>query len=82
VPLTIQRTVRPTIVKNLCVLSLLFLSSLAAAQRATSGLVTVTREVKHQSIISAELPKARLTFGKQFHFVGTQRVNLYGNCRC
>jgi hypothetical protein len=79
VPLTIQRAHRPTIVQNLSLLSLLLLSSVAAGQRAASAPGMGTREVKHQSIISTELPKARLTFGKQFHCVGTQRVNLYGN---
>lgn len=37
------------------------------------------REVRGQVIISPELPKANLTFGKDFRYVGGQRVNLYGN---
>ena len=37
------------------------------------------REVSGQTIISKELPPAELTFGKEFRYVGGQRVNLYGN---
>lgn len=37
------------------------------------------REVQGQTIISKELPRADLTFGKDFHYVGGQKVNLYGN---
>ena len=37
------------------------------------------REVRGQTIISNEFPKADLTVGKDFHYVGGQRVNLYGN---
>jgi len=36
------------------------------------------RAVQGQTIISNELPRADLTFGKDFHYVGGQRVNLYG----
>jgi len=36
------------------------------------------REVRGQTIISNELPKAELTFGKDFRYVGGQNVNLYG----
>jgi hypothetical protein len=37
------------------------------------------RSVKGRTIVSQELPKAVLTIAKGFRFVGTQRVNLYGN---
>ena len=54
------------------------LASLAAAQnRAISE--APLREVRGQTIISKELPAAELTFGDDFHHVGGQRVNLYGN---
>ena len=38
-----------------------------------------SREVRGQTIISKELPDAELTFANDFHYVGGQRVNLYGN---
>jgi hypothetical protein len=37
------------------------------------------REVHGQTIISNEMPAAELTFGKDFQYLGAQRVNLYGN---
>ncbi len=37
------------------------------------------REVNGQTIVSRALPKAELTFGKEFNYVASQRVNLYGN---
>jgi hypothetical protein len=37
------------------------------------------REVQGQTIISNEVPRANLTFGKDFRYVGGQKVNLYGN---
>lgn len=36
------------------------------------------REVRGQTILSNELPKADLTFSKDFRYVGGQQVNLYG----
>jgi hypothetical protein len=36
------------------------------------------REVRGQTIISNQVPKADLTFSKDFHYVGGQQVNLYG----
>ncbi len=36
------------------------------------------REVHGQTIVSNELPKAELTFAKDFRYVGGQQVNLYG----
>lgn len=38
------------------------------------------REVRGQTIISNELPKADLTFAKEFRYVGGQQINLYGRC--
>ena len=49
-------------------------ASAAAAQEAPA-----LRSVQGQTLISNELPRAELTFGKDFHYVGGQRVNLYGN---
>jgi hypothetical protein len=43
------------------------------------GSVGTPREVRGQTVISTELPAAELTFGKDFRYVGGQRVNLYGN---
>jgi hypothetical protein len=46
---------------------------LASAQQPTQNL----RAVKDNKIISQELPKADLIFGKTFRYVGGQQVNLY-----
>jgi hypothetical protein len=37
------------------------------------------REVRGQTIVSKDLPVAELTFGRDFRYIGGQRVNLYGN---
>jgi hypothetical protein len=37
------------------------------------------RPVQGQTLISNELPRADFTFGNDFHYVGGQKVNLYGN---
>lgn len=50
------------------------ISSLGFAQEATP-----LREVKGNTIFSGTLPSADLTVGKEFHYEGGQRVNLYGN---
>lgn len=47
---------------------------LANAQQPTPTL----RTVRDNTILSPELPKADLKFGKDFHYVGGQQVNLYG----
>jgi hypothetical protein len=49
-------------------------ASAAAAQEAPS-----LRSVQGQTLVSNELPRADLTFGKEFHYIGGQKVNLYGN---
>ena len=36
------------------------------------------RTVQNNTIISPEFPKADLTFGPDFHYIGGQQVNLYG----
>jgi hypothetical protein len=53
-------------------------SAFACSQSAPAADVPL-REVHGQTIISKDLPAAELTFGKDFHYVGGQRVNLYGN---
>ena len=53
-------------------------SSLLPAQNPSAS-QTPQREVRGQTIISHEVPAAKLTFGKDFFYVGGQRVNLYGN---
>lgn len=54
------------------------LAALAHAQGPASPIEGPLREVRGQTIISNELPKADLTFGKDFRYVGGQRVDLYG----
>lgn len=54
------------------------LASLMAAQEAASPAPSL-RSVQGQMLVSNELPRADLTFGKEFHYVGGQKVNLYGN---
>jgi hypothetical protein len=51
----------------------------ALAVLAQTDAPILLREVHGQTIISNELPKADLTVGKDFQYVGGQRVNLYGN---
>jgi hypothetical protein len=40
---------------------------------------TVQRKLQNQTLVSGELPAADLTFSSDFHYVGAQVVNLYGN---
>src|SRR5581483_568439 len=47
-----------------------------AAAQGTPG--AALRPVQGQTIISSELPAAQFTFGKEFRYVGSQRLNLYG----
>ena len=51
-----------------------FCAGPAVAQTSSPAL----REVRGQTIISNELPKADLTFAKDFRYIGGQDVNLYG----
>ncbi len=51
----------------------------ALAQKPSAEAPSGLREINGQTIISNELPAAELTVGKEFHYVGGQRVNLYGN---
>jgi hypothetical protein len=48
-------------------------------QETTSAIAPPMREVRGQMVISQELPKADFTFGRRLRFIGSQRVNLYGN---
>ena len=36
------------------------------------------RQVRGQTLLSPELPNASFTVAKEFHYVGGQRINLYG----
>jgi hypothetical protein len=54
------------------------LAALAHAQSPAAPIDAPLREVRGQTIISNELPKADLTISKDFRYVGGQRVNLYG----
>jgi hypothetical protein len=56
------------------------LTALAHAQGPAAPIDGPLREVRGQTIISNELPKADLTFGKDFRYVGGQTINLYGRC--
>jgi hypothetical protein len=58
-------------------LAVLVLASAVVAQNAPSSADSL-REVRGQTIISNEVPRADLNFGKDFQYVGGQRVNLYG----
>ena len=54
--------------------------AVACAQKpATTTTSRVEREVKGQTIISDSLPAADLTFANDFHYVGSQVINLYGS---
>lgn len=64
---------------KLIALGLLLLSSATFGQDTTPATVPRLRGVNGQTIVSKELPIAELTFGRQFRYVGGQRVNLYGN---
>jgi hypothetical protein len=59
------------LVSALCAMAL---ATLALAQDQSVPL----HKIDGQTIISNELPRAELTFGKDFQYVGGQRVNLYG----
>jgi hypothetical protein len=63
--------------KTLDALSLLLLPSIVFGQHTISA--PQQGNVNGQTIVSQELPDVELTFGKQFRYVGRQRVNLYGN---
>lgn len=53
------------------------LSALALAQTAPTPLLQ--RQLHGQTIVSNEMPAADLTFDKEFRYIGSQVVNLYGN---
>jgi hypothetical protein len=59
-------------------LILFSLSVLAQNQPSTRSQLP-QRQVEGQTITSYEFPAVRLTFGKDFRYVGGQVVNLYGN---
>ncbi len=49
-----------------------------ASGQTSSAVAPPLREVRGSTIISKDLPAADLTFGKDFRYIGGQRVNLYG----
>jgi hypothetical protein len=59
-------------------LALVF-SAVAFGQSAPIPAGPPLRKVHGNTIDSPELPAAKLTFGKDFRYIGSQRVNLYGN---
>lgn len=59
------------------VAGLLGVAALAYRADATSG--NAVRHVSGRTIFSGEFPKAELSVPKEFRFIGTQTVNLYGN---
>jgi len=55
-----------------------FCICLAMALTAPNLFAQNLRTVRDNTIVSPDLPKADLTFGPEFHYVGGQQVNLYG----
>lgn len=56
------------------------LSVIAFAQAPPAASIPpVEQEVKGRTIVSKTLPAADLAFEKGYRYVGSQRVNLYGN---
>lgn len=51
----------------------------ALAYRADATSSSAVRHVSGRTIFSTEFPKAELSVSKEFQFIGTQTVNLYGN---
>ena len=49
-----------------------------AQNNASTATSPVERQVRGQTIISDSLPAADLTFADDFHYLGSQVVNLYG----
>lgn len=58
--------------------SLVILST-AASFAQTSPELNALRKVRGRTLYSPNLPNATLILGRDFHYVGGQRVNLYGN---
>ena len=63
---------------NFLLLSLVF-TSIAFGQSSPQPAGPPLRKVHGNTIDSPELPAAKLTFGQDFRYIGSQRVNLYGN---
>jgi hypothetical protein len=61
------------------ILVALALTGVVLAQSAPQPAGPPLRKVHSNTIDSPELPAAKLTFGKDFRYIGSQRVNLYGN---
>jgi hypothetical protein len=55
-----------------------FFLCLATATIAPNVFAQSLRAVHDNTIVSSELPKADLTFGSAFRYMGGQQVNLYG----
>lgn len=55
----------------------LICSSLAFSQNPDSP--GLKRQVNDQTLLSPEVPRAEFNLAKEFHYVGGQMVNLYGN---
>jgi hypothetical protein len=51
----------------------------ALAYPGDATIADPARRIKGQTIVSEKFPKAELRVQKGFHFIGTQKVNLYGN---
>ena len=58
-----------------CMVSTIILATFTQAQSPPAAPL---REVRGQTLISNELPRAELTFAKEFRYVGGQDVTLYG----
>lgn len=69
---------KPSVREGACLVAPLFLLVSALFSQTSPDLNRI-RQVRGQTLFSPELPNASLTVGKEFHYVGGQRVNLYGN---
>ncbi|HZC24007.1 MAG TPA: hypothetical protein VE866_11760, partial [Candidatus Binatia bacterium] len=58
-------------------LIVLICSSLAFSQNPDSP--GLKRQVNGQTLVSPEVPRAEFNLAREFHYVGGQMVNLYGN---
>ena len=58
-------------------LAALICSSLAVSQDSASS--ALLRQANGQTLASPEVPRADFTLAKEFHYVGGQTANLYGN---
>ena len=61
------------------IVALVIPCAFACARNSATVTPRVEREVKGQTIVSDTLPAADLTFADDFHYIGSQVINLYGS---